>query len=580
MNKAMISIFLATVSLLGGILLAGQLLGFFAGYYAWLAIVLSLLFTGGIGYFLFKKVFPKLLDLLQPKSEKTKHKILNTSGYVAGFLLLILLLVLPLVLWPQTNIYEELIYKLNWDAGAYHLPKAAELLIQHSAWDFSIAYGEYPWGFESLITFSLVLSSSGLLIGLTHALIVTLFAFSLFFLAARFSNLPRGLLFFGVVLVICSYDIISRSGANPWMVFRVLAFIVGKNDFFLAASILTLLVFSPIGPRAVHKNYSIEGMGIASALIIGTKPNGIPVVILVWVLAIVAELRQVRSERKPNKRDYLKWIFPIVCMLVGSLWAVRNLIGTGHLISAASLEIQSRSIVSTLVDPGLHQNLSKNFIFLLVVFFISIPFCIFYKKSHWTIPLVFFVLILSFAITPASVAFRYNQVTGDIDWRFGVYALAFEVVILLTLVDPLMDRLFAKKIIILEVLLGVAVLAVAGWGIYKNRGLLKTDPANTIALRDVYPYSVGVDGYYSAYDYVQKNVRNSVVWVENGMGFYVYGPGLTNSTTRSRPADYILFFQTDLINPGGYPDNLSSTEWQNEWKLIYEDGQGRVYQRR
>jgi hypothetical protein len=78
----------------------------------------------------------------------------------------------------------------------YHLPKAAELVVNHSAWDFTIDYGEYPWGYESLIAFSLAISRSGMLIGLIHALIALLFALSLFFLAARFSKIPRGLLFF------------------------------------------------------------------------------------------------------------------------------------------------------------------------------------------------------------------------------------------------------------------------------------------------------------------------------------------------------------------------------------------------
>jgi hypothetical protein len=259
---------------------------------------------------------------------------------------------------------------------------------------------------------------------------------------------------------------------------------------------------------------------------------------------------------------------------------MRNLIGTGQLVSAASLEIQKWSILNNITNPFLYRYLDQNFKALLAVLVISILYTFFFKKYHWTIPLTFFVAIFSFALTPASAFFGSNQQPAQIAWRFGAYALAFELAVLLAMVAPLTDWFFSKKFIPLEILLAVAILLLTGWSSYQNRGFLNLSAANTIVLRDLYPSSVGVDGYYSAYDYVQKNVQNSVVWVENGYPYYVFGSNLTNTVTRSRPADYWVFFKTALINSGGYPEKLASEDWMANWQLVYQDRQGRVYHRR
>jgi len=125
-----------------------------------------------------------------------------------------------------------------------------------------------------------------------------------------------------------------------------------------------------------------------------------------------------------------------------------------------------------------------------------------------------------------------------------------------------------------------AILAFGAWITWSQRDLLETYPEKVIVLHDEYDHPVGVDGYYSAYDYVQKNVHNSVVIIENGLPFYLYDAGLTNTVTRSRPADYILYLQTAWTGPRGYPDMLAGGDWAKTWRLIYEDEEGRVYQRR
>jgi hypothetical protein len=71
-----------------------------------------------------------------------------------------------------------------------------------------------------------------------------------------------------------------------------------------------------------------------------------------------------------------------------------------------------------------------------------------------------------------------------------------------------------------------------------------------------------------------------VVIIENGLPYYLNDAGFTNSVTRSRPADYIVFLKTAWINKGGYPGKLKQPAWAQTWNLVYEDTQGRVYQRK
>ena len=96
-----------------------------------------------------------------------------------------------------------------------------------------------------------------------------------------------------------------------------------------------------------------------------------------------------------------------------------------------------------------------------------------------------------------------------------------------------------------------------------------------------HPEAVGVGGYHSPYDYVYQNVQHSVVWVENGLNYYAYGREYTNSTTRSRKPDYVIVLQTAWW--GGdphYPELVASPEWDQNYRIVYEDSEGRVYQRR
>jgi hypothetical protein len=111
---------------------------------------------------------------------------------------------------------------------------------------------------------------------------------------------------------------------------------------------------------------------------------------------------------------------------------------------------------------------------------------------------------------------------------------------------------------------------------------LEPVPGGDLVLRDQFKSSVGLNGYFSAYDYVQKNVHNSIVIVENGLPYYLYDNNLTNSVTRSHDADYFVAFKTAWTagRKEGFPEMISDPNWDQTWQLVYQDPEGRVYKRK
>lgn len=504
------------------------------------------------------------------------YRVLNTAGYTAGALLFIVLLFLPLALWPLSSINPD----LAWDAGVYHLPRAAELVVSHTLLDLSISYGEYPSGSETLIAFALILNRDGYLIGLTHALIMAFFLLATFLLCRRFSRLPGGVIFFVVVFVFASYDLIRFIESNPFSWIRLAGFTIGKNDFLISSAIIALLAFSPLGPKDQAHRFSLPGMALTGFLIAATKPNGL--VILAVSLALVGFLgvKQVIKRESSRVSFFRYWAATVLLLLCGLSWVLRNLLINKTVFSEDVLEIQRLSILNNLFNPFFYQHMGVILQITLVVFIVSIIASIFLRKVHWTIPFIFGVLLFSFAATPSTAFWGSTQQPAEVAWRFGVYLLVYLLPVILLLLDPVVMFVLRVKNILMTILLAAAMGGIAIAGTISNLDRLKPDTQNLIVLRDQFREPVGTGGYFSAYDYIRKNVSHSVVWVENGMPFYVFGEGLTNSISRKTAPDYWVFLQTPWITDVGYPEKIESDDFLAGWKLVYQDNEGRVYRNR
>lgn len=600
LSRLAVSVFSILLAALYGAIAAGQILGFLGLYRPAAALGLSLLLAAAAAFFTLREN-PRFYSFLPDSERLPEARPLRYSWAAAGLLLGSLLVLLPLARWPDSPFGRS----LTWDAGAYHFPKAVELFRSGSAWDLSVAYGDYPFGYESLLSLGYTLTGNEALFGFFHLLFVLFFVLAFWLLAGRYSRLPGGLLVFLAFGLLAGGMVISTT--RPWLIAGYAA-TVGKNDFLLGAAVLAVILFSPAGARRNQGLYHLPGLALASMIALSVKPNGALIVIPAWLLTLYCVWKPASGKKFSAALPGLA--LAGLAAVPGGLWALRNLIVLGTVFTPAARHLQAESIASNLLNPFLY---SFNFPFLLLlavtaITLLSLLGLRWLKSLSPGIAGVQALLFLTFLITPATAFHRLLDVPSHIAWRFGVALLAFSFLAGLLWIEPLLLRLYGAaqapprlKPAIAAVWLITLLLAWrGGWA-------AAHEPGNRWILRDQFSEPAGMDGYWSAYDYVQKNIRHAVIHIENGLAYYLYGPGYTNTPTKLQyplemedkvvqpTPDYFVIFSTDWESqlkgaeegetppgPGGgqFPPSLDSEDWLVDWDLIYDDGQGRVYRKR
>ena len=561
-------IFTVVLSLFYGIIATGQILGFAGLYRSFLAIPLSLGLAGAT-FHIYQRGSNQFKDSFDHSTAIPKHTGLTAAFIISGLLIYFLLVFFPLIHWPYSPITNE----LPWDAGLYHFPKAAEMISTGSAWDLSIAYGAYPFGYESLIAMSLLINRSGLLFGTVHAFISLFLLLVMGLLIFQRTKVPRApvLLFLGILFL--GHQFTRNFESNIWWIFWPQITLIGKNDVLLAAALLAVLLHTP---TSRHGPFFPFGLGLASMLALSIKPNAALVVLFSW-LVLLFFLWRARQMRAHWKQLLLSGFI----ILPGGLWIIRNLVSQGMLFSPDSLNLSAWSIASNLTNPYFYKYIPQHLYIVIAIVILAALVSVIKRSLRFEV-IAAFVLLLTFAFSPASAFFGSTEERTQIAWRFALALLAYILLLLLAVFEPLVLRVYhwIARTNLVAIPLALLVLVFGTWCVWSQRDLMETYPEKAIVLHDQYRQSVGVDGYYSAYDYVQKNVRNSVVIIENGLPYYLYDPGFTNSVTRSRPPDYFVWLQTPMLDAGGYPETLNHPDWTKTWLLVYEDTQGRVYKRR
>jgi hypothetical protein len=240
-QKSIVFLFAVLLCFIFAQVIAAQVLGLLGIYRLWVALPATLLLTAGATYLYLRWGGQGFFASFQ--QETTFPRWLDWALYAVGAVLIILLVLAPAAGWPYSPISET----LNQDAGAYHLPKAVELYRTGNVWDLSIPYGEYPNGYESMLSFGLLLSGNETFFGAMHALTNLLVLLSLWLLARRLTRIPGGLLF-----ALCSAGFLSALVTiqyNPFYIFMDQAFVIGKNDMFLGMSVLAVAAHAPVGRR-------------------------------------------------------------------------------------------------------------------------------------------------------------------------------------------------------------------------------------------------------------------------------------------------------------------------------------------
>ncbi|MGC1374930.1 MAG: hypothetical protein WA821_01820 [Anaerolineales bacterium] len=574
------------------VIFSGQVLGLLGLYNAWTAIPLALVVLAVSAHF----YFWSLPAADEPASPFAKLDLF--FGLCAAALTLALV-ALPLVLWPASPAGKT----LTWDAGLFQFPKAVELFRSGSMWNMNVCYAEYPLGYESLLSFSMLLTDGTALFGTVHFALALFLIAALWLLAKRATNLPSGLLLLGIILILLS-GFLNKDN-NPWWIYEPLLFTVGKNDLFEGAAVLAVLAFAPLLVARDEKfTWNPVGFAMASMIAFSIKPNSL-IILPLWLLAFYylwknqdqsadfadnadstkKDFKNPRNLRHRARRVNL-WtmVLMVAVALPGLLWVLRNLAALHTLFTQVSMKLTAWSIAANLTNPSLYKYIPVYLYFFLAVTGIAVILAVLRNRITLPAALTLAALLVGFAVTPASAFHGNTQDKAEIAWRFGVAFISYALLLLLVVVSPLLKRLidWASRYRIALIVLAIGALAVSSFFGWRMRQLIRYVPENAIILRDQFEQPVGTSGYYSAYDYARKNIHNSSIIVDNGLPFYAYDAAYTDTTACSGHADYFIVFNTDWdkVKPGEYPDYVKTANWVKDWDVVYEDGFSRVYKRR
>jgi hypothetical protein len=575
--KFWVRLYAFLLALLFGIVFSGQALGFFKIYFPLYVFPLTLITTVVIYWIYCRYWFRDFYAWLGMEDGNENPFSLDRIFLVSGLLLMLLLIVMPVILWPYSSINSV----LNWDVGKYHLPKAIEMANTGSAWDMSISYAAYPYGYESLFAFVVLLTRSGLLFGVVQTLGNLFFLLTLWFLLRRYTRLPVGILLCVAVLIAVSNSF--WDAGNLWGPLQALLYSVGKNDLFLGAAVLAVILHAPFGHSENQNLWHPLGMGIAGMIALSTKPNAVLILVPLFIMTFYLVWFRSREEKPARKQMILIGAEIAALILPGLLWILRNWLARGYIFDQNELRLQNLSILNNLTNPNFYLHIPLEFYVLTGIFLLSIPFVVLRKNLTRRLWILFALLTVGFVATPVTAFIHNLDEAPSISWRFGVALLVIVLLVVLLMLEPWLRKISIFLLRQNRATFGLSLI-MAGFTVlflWHNRLTILPDMKNAIILEDQYSVSVGDKGYYSPFDYIHKNIRNSVIRVENGLPFYAYGPGFTNSTTLSRPAEYLIVLRTEWNKCGAtYCAAPFIRSDYPGWKLLYHDSQGEVYKHR
>ncbi len=305
-NNFLFVLFYFVLSIFYGVLAGTAILGFLRIYNQPIIILLSATLTVLILWLLINECIRE-----NPGGRVIKKQPIrgpNAVLAITGGLLFFFLVLLPLFRWPYSPISSQ----LTWDAGLYHFPKAVEMISTGSSWDLSIAYGEYPFGYESLIAFALVLNNAGFLIGSTHALIALFLFLVLVLILDSRLKMPLGIIIFLTSILFISSQLFPNFDSNIWGILWSQITLIGKNDLFLAASLLGVFYFTP---RSVNSPNLPLGLAVASMLALSIKPTSGLVILFAWMIYFIMAAKSGKLKEQKNRI-----LLSFLLIVPGGLW--------------------------------------------------------------------------------------------------------------------------------------------------------------------------------------------------------------------------------------------------------------------
>lgn len=560
-DKYFLRLFQILLVLLFAISASGAILGFAGIYHPLNEYIAAILIIAAVLPFVWKQSHIFKEHTSRPALPRWSSALLALCGAV----ILLALVFYPLVRWPLSHAGDW----FPWDAGAYHFPKAVELYRSASIWDMSIAYADYPFGYESLLSFALLLSGDLSLFAPLHGLLLLFFICSFWLLGRKMTRLDGGLLLFLMAMLLMSDHFFQF--LNLWRVFTLDVYTVGKNDLLLASSLLAALYYFYETQTSYKKG--ILGFALASGLAASIKPNALYVLFPLWLFLFI----------RFYKRHLASLVAYALLLIPGLLWLVRNFIALGSYAGADASRLASWSIAANLNNPYFYQHIPKNLLLAAAVVLLEIVLAFVNRKEHYWNAILSLVLLVAFISTPVTAYFGDTQTAPSVNWRFGEALLLFLALLLWNDMALLLEKIKLTQTVsrVMSIGFSIAALLLTGWLLVDQRAMLQGVPENAFILHDQFREKVGVAGYYSAYDYVQRNAQDAVVWVENGLPFYAYDPAFSNTTSRRSLPDYVLGFSTDWFGDGSsaFPRLVEQFLADPLYRVVYQDSQGIVLHR-
>ena len=149
-----------------------------------------------------------------------------------------------------------------------------------------------------------------------------------------------------------SYRFVPALDSNIWSILWSQLTLIGKNDLFLAASLLGILLFTPDSRKGPFQPFSLAAV---SMLALSIKPTSGFVILAGWVIYITFAAK---SESVPRLKTR---ILPgILIMAPGGLWIIRNVMTQNVLFRPEVLDLSEWSIASNLFNPNFYNFIPPN----------------------------------------------------------------------------------------------------------------------------------------------------------------------------------------------------------------------------
>lgn len=571
LHRLLYALYGLVLSLLFGVIFSAQVLGFLRLYTPVPAILMTLITSLLAGWAFFRLDGGFGRQLAQKAPPET-----STSWLVGLCMLLIvaLVFVLRMVLWPYSEFGEQ----IHPDVITYHLPKAIELFRTGGMWTFEIPFGQYPVGYESLPAFSLILRGDYLWMGIGHALVTLYFLLALYLLLRRYTTLPTGWLLMLTVAITFV----------PMLYSQIVH--VGKTDTLVAATVLAAVAHAPIAPNRADRTWHPYALAFATMLSLSVKANGLFALVGIWLMV---GWRWWQAYRQGEGRQIMtlpKLILLTAIMVPCGLWVIRNMLVMGRPYSPEISGLFSTTWLANLTNPTLYTDGAESVGIILTSFIAiaSILAPLVLKRIHAEYTFLLAMFWLGILITPLGVFHTLVLFPVRVEYRYMLNAWLLLYVLLIVLAEPFLQKILNW-------------LNNAPWRVYGMRTATVVGTIGILLILNVTDFFtinedhlanlqapehavVGVDGYASVYDYVQREIHDAVLYYDDYGPFYAYDTEFSNHLINAiYPLGMTGFLdlpQMDCIYHRNYAERSNAApdvSSDPEWRLLYDDGLGRVY---